>query len=126
VRPIILFLFAFLFLSSKGGEAVLAGPFFLLALISGIFTFISYKTSEFGITNRRVLIKVGFIRRKSLEIFLTHVEGIFVKQGILGRILNYGTIIVNGTGGTKTPFHNIRAPLEFRKKVQEQIEAMKK
>ena len=67
------------------------------------------------------MIKTGFIRRNSLETLLTKVEGIQVNQGMLGRILNYGTIIVKGTGGTSNPFHKIDAPLEFRKKVQEQI-----
>ncbi len=49
-------------------------------------------------------------------------EGIQVNQGILGRILGFGSITVSGTGSTKDPFHKIDAPLEFRKKVQEQIE----
>jgi len=53
---------------------------------------------------------------------LNKVEGIQVNQGILGRILGFGSITVSGTGGTKDPFHKIDAPLEFRKKVQEQIE----
>jgi len=98
------------------------GAFHLsVAIIWGISSFISFKTSEFGITNKRVLIKAGFIRRNSLETLLTKVEAIQVNQGILGRILNYGTIIVKGTGGTSNPFHKIDAPLEFRKKVQEQI-----
>jgi uncharacterized membrane protein YdbT with pleckstrin-like domain len=52
---------------------------------------------------------------------LNKVESIQVNQDILGRILGYGSITVSGTGGTKDPFHKIDAPLEFRKKVQEQI-----
>lgn len=52
---------------------------------------ITYLTSEFGITNKRVLIKHGFIKRISLETLLNKIEGITVQQGILGRILNYGT-----------------------------------
>ena len=42
-----------------------------------------------------------------------------VDQGILGRIFNFGTIIVNGTGGSKTPIPNIDSPLEFRRKAME-------
>ena len=95
--------------------------FFLIAIIWAASAFIRFKTAEFGITNKRVLVKVGFIRRTSLETLLTKVEGIQINQGIMGRILNYGTIIVKGTGGTSNPFHKIEAPFEFRKKVQEQI-----
>jgi len=119
--PIIYAVIAFMFFAGGGGFAAAGGFFLLVAIIWGISSFISYKTSEFGITNKRVLIKVGFIRRDSIEIFLTKVEGIQVNQGILGRILHYGTIIVKGTGGTNNPFHKIDAPLEFRRKVQEQI-----
>ena len=109
-----------------GGDAAAVGYFFLLflfiAIIRVISSFIAFKTSEIGVTNKRILIKVGWIRRTSLETLLTKVEGIQVNQGILGRILNYGTIVIKGTGGTNTPFHKIEAPLEFRKKVQEQID----
>jgi len=111
-----------------GGDAAAVGYFFLLflfiAIIRVISSFITFKTSEIGVTNKRILIKVGWIRRTSLETLLTKVEGIQVNQGILGRILNYGTIVIKGTGGTSTPFHKIEAPLKFRKKVQEQIDSI--
>jgi hypothetical protein len=95
---------------------------FFLSLVQ----LINLKTSEFGVTNKRVLVKVGFIRRYSIELLLTKVEGIQVVQSILGRVLGYGTIIVTGTGGGKEPFHKIDDPFEFRRKVQEQIEAIQK
>lgn len=75
-------------------------------------------TSEFAVTNNRVLVKVGFIRRHSLEIVLPQVEGIGVDQGIIGRILGFGTITVSGTGTTREFFIRIRNPLEFRRQVQ--------
>ncbi len=86
-----------------------------------LFAFINFKTSEYGITNKRVVAKVGFIRRDSLEVLLTKVEGIQVRQGILARILGYGTIEIGGTGGTKNPFRAIDAPFVFRQAAQEQI-----
>lgn len=96
---------------------------FISAMVWGMITFITYKSSEFAVTNKRVLIKTGFIRRNTIETLLPKVEGVQVDQGIFGRILNYGTIKVTGTGGTSSPFHKIDEPLEFRKKVQEQISA---
>lgn len=98
--------------------------FLLIGLFSGLSSYINYNTSEFGITNKRVIVKVGFIRRNSLEVLINKVEGIQVSQGMLGRILGYGSITISGTGGTKDPFHNIDAPLEFRKKALEQIVAV--
>jgi len=119
--PIIWFVLAIVFFRS-GGAGIEAGSLFILiAILTGVASFINFTTSEFGITNKRVIIKVGFISRNSLEILLNKVEGIQVNQNILGRILGFGSIIVSGTGGTKDPFHEIDAPLEFRKRVQEQI-----
>src|SRR5712692_11446128 len=48
----------------------------LIGLIWGLNSYINFTSSEFGVTNRRVLIKVGFIRRHSLELLLPKVEGI--------------------------------------------------
>jgi uncharacterized membrane protein YdbT with pleckstrin-like domain len=96
------------------------GTFSSLGFATGLSSYINYTSSEFGVTNRRVLIKVGFVRRRSLELFLQKLEGIGVDQGILGRIFGYGTITVTGTGGTKEVFRAIAAPLEFRRMVQQQ------
>ncbi len=97
------------------------GIVILIAIVTGVNSIIYFLTSEFGITNKRVMVKVGFIRRNSLEVLLNKVEGIQVNQSILGRIMGYGSIIISGTGGTQNPFHKITAPLDFRKKAQEQI-----
>ena len=80
---------------------------------------IAQKTSEFAITNKRIIIKVGLISRRTLEMNLSKIESVSVNQGILGRMLGYGTIVVVGTGGTKEPFHCIIDPMTFRKKFQE-------
>jgi uncharacterized membrane protein YdbT with pleckstrin-like domain len=94
--------------------------FVFLAIIQGLSSFIRIKTSEFGVTNMRVMIKVGWIRRQTIETLLNKVEALEVQQGILGRILNFGTVVIVGTGGTKSAYHKIREPLEFRRKVYEQ------
>ena len=98
----------------------------LIALLKAIPAWIDRATSEFAVTNKRVIIKVGWIKRRSLETLLTKVEGIEVIQGIWGRVFDYGTIIITGTGGSKEPFERIGAPLIFRRKVQEQILALPK
>lgn len=107
-----------LMVMANNGPAIL---FFILAVITGIISFINFSTSEFGITTKRILVKTGLIRRNSIEVLLTKVEGIQVHQGILGRLLNYGTIIISGTGGSREPFHRISDPITFRKYAQEQI-----
>jgi uncharacterized membrane protein YdbT with pleckstrin-like domain len=100
------------------GWHVPAGVLGALGVILLIPRWIRSVTSEFAVTNKRVLIKVGLVRRHSLELLLQKVEGIGVDQSILGRILGYGTITVSGTGGTREPFAMIARPLEFRRQVQ--------
>ena len=98
----------------------------LAALVKAIPAGLDRATSEFAVTNKRVIIKVGWVRRRSLETLLSKVEGIEVNQGICGRVFDYGTIIITGTGGSKETFEQIGAPLLFRRKVQEQILALQK
>lgn len=76
-------------------------------------------TSEFAITNKRVIIKTGFIRRRTVELNLSKIESVNVDQSIIGRILGFGSIQLVGTGGTKEIFFKINKPLTFRKKFQE-------
>ena len=97
---------------------VFALPIVVFTLAGFLVARIKVITSEFAVTNNRVLVKVGFIRRHSLEIVLPQIEGIGVDQGVIGRILGFGTIVVSGTGTTREPFIRIRRPLEFRRQVQ--------
>jgi len=99
----------------------LAAAALILALAPLIWAQILYTSSEFAVTNKRVIIKVGFIQRRTLETLLGKVEGIEVNQGIWARMLNFGTIAVTGTGGTREEFQNIANPLEFRRQVQAQV-----
>jgi uncharacterized membrane protein YdbT with pleckstrin-like domain len=84
-----------------------------------IAPFIRQVTSEFAITTKRVIVKVGFISRRTLEMNLSKIETVNVDQSIMGRILNYGSITIIGTGGTREVFNDIASPMQFRKAFQE-------
>lgn len=75
--------------------------------------------SEFVITNRRIIIKTGFIARNTFEMNLSKIESVSVDQTVMGRIFNFGSITIIGSGGTRETFHNIARPLDFRKAFQE-------
>ncbi len=104
----------------------MASAVILLCLIATLFSVISalirYATSEYGITNKRIMLKTGWINTNSLELFIDKIEAIYVDQTILGRILNYGTLRIVGTGGTQDPFPFIPSPLAFRKMALEQVD----
>jgi membrane protein YdbS with pleckstrin-like domain len=109
---------AFVADNASVGALLVAG-----ACLPLIYAAVMYSSSEFAVTNKRVIIKVGFIQRRTIETMLGKVENISVDQGVLGRMVDFGTITITGTGGTQEVFHNIAAPLEFRRQVQGQISA---
>jgi len=119
---LLLFLSLFLFSSSAstqyrdsahllrfGGYAFLA-----FGIINGLISLVDFITSEYAVTNMRVIIKEGLIWRKATEIVLSQVESIKIDQKILGRMLGYGSILIMGSGGTSERYHFISDPLAFR------------
>ena len=96
----------------------LAAALGAIAAVLFIGELILYTSSEYAVTDRRVIIKVGWIKRRTMETMLGKIEALGVEQGMLGRLFGFGTITVTGTGGTQETFDRIGAPLEFRKQVQ--------
>ena len=86
-----------------------------LGLLFWIAAAIKYFTTELAITNKRVIAKFGLVSRSTIEINLQKIESIQVNQGILGRILNYGSIVVSGAGNPQAPIPGISSPLQFRR-----------
>ena len=86
-----------------------------IPLIFSIKPIITLLTTEFGITNHRIICKMGLIRRNIEEINLSSIESIIVDQSIIGRFLNYGTIIISGRGTSKVIFKDIANVIEVRK-----------
>jgi uncharacterized membrane protein YdbT with pleckstrin-like domain len=93
---------------------LLCAVFFLLLKIA-----IEYKTTEIAITNKRIIAKFGLIERKTIELNLLKVESIQVEQGVIGRLFNYGTIIISGGGNPLAPIAKISNPLMFRNRFVE-------
>ena len=89
--------------------------FYGLGLLFWIAAAIRYFTTELAITNKRVIAKFGLISRSTIEINLQRIESIQVNQGILGRIFNFGSIVVSGAGNPQAPIPGISSPLQFRR-----------
>jgi uncharacterized membrane protein YdbT with pleckstrin-like domain len=87
-------------------------------ILTGVFYWY-FRLAEFGITNRRIIANWGIITRHSVEMNLDKVEGVTINQGFMGRAMNYGTVILTGTGGSRETFPNIANPLAFRRQILE-------
>ncbi|MET0220763.1 MAG: PH domain-containing protein [Tardiphaga sp.] len=74
-------------------------------------------TTETDVTNLRVVHKTGFITRKTFEISIDKVASVQVDQSIMGRILNYGDVVIENMGDDQQKIEMIAAPLAFRSNI---------
>jgi len=100
------------------GAPGVSGPAMFMFLLGAALVgkpFLDRATTELVITNRRIIAKIGLISRRTIELNLSKIESIRVDQGLLGRMLDFGNIVVVGTGGSREPIPRISHPLEFRR-----------
>ena len=76
--------------------------------------------SSYAVTNKRVILKTGVISRRAVDLVLAKCEGLHIKQSIMGRIFNFGTITVT-TGGAASSYPYIADPMRFKKEINQQI-----
>lgn len=102
---------------APGGRTILS-VFASLALAIGalhlLVAWIKQVTTEIAVTNRRVIYKTGLISRRTVEMNMDKVESVDVKQNVVGRILDYGTVLIRGTGAGLEPLSEIASPLALR------------
>lgn len=87
-----------------------------------LIPWIQRATTDLGVTNKRVIAKTGLISRNTVEQRIQKIESIRVHQGLAGRVLDYGTIMVHGTGGATTPIRNVASPFAFKRAVESVID----
>jgi uncharacterized membrane protein YdbT with pleckstrin-like domain len=71
-------------------------------------------TTETDVTDRRVVHKTGFVKRRTFEMALDKIESVDVDQTVLGRLLNYGDVTILGVGEGRQTIPTIASPLAFR------------
>ncbi len=90
---------------------MLAFAFGVLHLIAA---WIKRAATEIAVTNHRIICKTGLISRRSVEMNMDKVESVDVTQDIFGRLLDYGTVTIRGTGAGLEPLVTIASPLALR------------
>jgi uncharacterized membrane protein YdbT with pleckstrin-like domain len=95
----------------------LGGLLFIGAAVLLFAGWLKRFTTEVAVTDKRIIYKRGFISRYTIEMHLDKVESVDVDQSILGRIFNYGDILVRGVGASLEPLRDIESPIEFRSHV---------
>lgn len=77
------------------------------------------RVTEIAVTDRRVIYKSGFLHRSTSEMPLDRIERIDVDQGILGQMLDFGNVTVNGITSSigADRLRRIRSPNQLRSQV---------
>jgi len=95
------------------GAAVAA----LAALYWSLVAWFRRWTTETDVTNLRVVHKEGFITRKTFEIGIDKVASVSVNQSIMGRLLDYGDVVIENMGDDEQKIETIAKPLAFRSNI---------
>ena len=107
----------------------------LLFAVMGIWAFGSYISSEFVLTNKRIIMKQGVIKRKSVDIHYEQVESVTLNQaGLEGMLFDCGNIKITGTGSStqleerfdlRPVFRGIDNPFEFKKIIDSELDKVR-
>lgn len=99
--------------------AIRLGAFlvFVLSLLRFAQMMVVKATTEIAVTTSRLIFKRGLVARYVGEMSIDRIEGVNVLQTILGRIFNYGRVMVRGMGVGEVILPPIADPIAFRKAI---------
>ncbi len=100
------------------GETIMYRPRLSKIAYFHLGSLIRNLTTTIFVSDKRFFHSHGWIHRHAHEIVIGKVESILVEQSFWGRIFNYGTIKVSGTGAGTIVLRFIKRPLEFQRQVR--------
>jgi uncharacterized membrane protein YdbT with pleckstrin-like domain len=89
----------------------------LLAPIA-IYFWLSLRTIEQGLTNKRVITKRGIISRHTDEMKLSSIETVELQQGVIGRIFGFGRVRVTGRGNSDVILRTVCNPMQVKREIE--------
>jgi uncharacterized membrane protein YdbT with pleckstrin-like domain len=97
----------------------------IVAFVFGFSVWLNYITSDFAITEKRVMMREGFFYRHANEVRIATISQVNVDQNLIGQIFNYGTVSIN-TFGAFDAYTLIAKPNLFQKYVNGQLDKIAK
>lgn len=91
---------------------------FGVTLLIAIYQWLVLRTTEQGVTNKRVILKKGILSRKSEEMKISSIETVEIDQSLWGRIFGFGSVKVTGRGISDLVFKNIDNPMAVKKAIE--------
>jgi membrane protein YdbS with pleckstrin-like domain len=97
----------------------------VLGLVIFVAMMMPIWTTEIGVTNHRFIFKRGWLHRTTDELQLSSIEEVNLEQGAVGRLLNYGRLVLHGTGVNDIKLPPLADPVGLRRALQEGMGAAK-
>lgn len=82
-------------------------------------TALTYLSSYLIIKNKQVILCTGILMRQTVDIPLSKIECIDIRQSIIGSFLDYGSLVVTGTGGSRQVIDYLNKPLTCRRYIEQ-------
>ena len=91
-------------------------------ILVGVYLFlraaITMWTTEFAVTDSRVVLKEGWLNVRTQELSAGSIEGVQLVQSIWGKLFGYGRIMVTGTGDAQLVLPPMAHPIAFRRAIE--------
>jgi membrane protein YdbS with pleckstrin-like domain len=91
-----------------------------------VYNVFNWRTARFAVTNLRVMREEGLIKHRSSATMLTSLSDVRTNQGLLGKQLGFGDIVIYSQSGDAgvDRFRSITGPMEFRNAIMAQKTAL--
>ncbi|MBQ2718213.1 MAG: PH domain-containing protein [Clostridia bacterium] len=90
-----------------------------IPLINAIKNTINYKTTEYVITDKKAYLKSGWLNTNVLESSLQSIQDIHINQTFWGKILNYGTIVLESAKRSSIVYTKVKDYTKIKKQLNE-------
>jgi uncharacterized membrane protein YdbT with pleckstrin-like domain len=91
---------------------------FLLGLVKFAQMMVIKATTEIVVTTNRLIYKRGLVARNVGEMSIDRIESITVMQSVLGRIFDFGRLVIHGMGVGELIMPNLAEPIKFRRAIE--------
>ena len=89
----------------------------LIPTIRAIKESLMYKTTEYVVTDKKVVEKYGIMTTHCDEMRLDKIENITINQTTGGKMFGYGNVCIQGTKRNNIHFNRVKNPAEVKKAI---------
>lgn len=96
----------------------------VILVLWAIVPFLRWLTTQYVFTDRRIIVRRGIITRQGRDIPLSKVNNVSFEVSALGRVLNYGRLVIqSATENADLPIQDVPDVEEIQRDIYKLIEA---